>query len=74
MVGKWIVDVLISDGQNDATMKGFGDTRDNIPAILELAEMGVLSLSDSIATMTWNPARLIAEKTDNNCIERGSLS
>lgn len=61
-----IVNVLISDGQNDATMKGFGDTRDNIPAILELAEMGVLSLSDSVATMTSNPARLIAERTGND--------
>lgn len=63
---KGIVDVLISDGQNDATMKGFGDTRDNIPVILELAEMGVLSLSNSIATMTSNPARLIAERTGND--------
>lgn len=63
---KGIVDVLISDGQNDATMKGFGDTRDNIPAILELAEKGILSLSDSVATMTCNPAKLIAEKTGNN--------
>jgi dihydroorotase len=60
-----IVDVLISDGQNAATMKGFGDTRDNIPALIELAEKGVLSLSDSIATMTSNVARLISEKTDN---------
>lgn len=25
------VKILISDGQNQATMKGFGDTRDNIP-------------------------------------------
>lgn len=63
---KGIVDVLISDGQNDATMKGFGDTRDNIPAILELAEMGVLDLSQSVATMTCNPAKLIGEKTDNS--------
>lgn len=60
-----VVDVLISDGQNDATMKGFGDTRDNIPALLELEEMGILSLKDSIATMTSNPAKLIGEKTDN---------
>ncbi|HLR35278.1 MAG TPA: amidohydrolase family protein [Tissierellales bacterium] len=60
-----IVDVLISDGQNDATMKGFGDTRDNIPAILELVELGVLSLSDSVATMTYNPARLIEKRTGN---------
>ncbi|MBU5424860.1 amidohydrolase family protein [Tissierella pigra] len=63
---KGIVDVLISDGQNDATMKGFGDTRDNIPAILELSEMGVLSLSKSVATMTSNPAKLVAEKTGND--------
>ena len=35
---RWIS--LISDGQNQATMKGFGDTRDNIPAILELAGGG----------------------------------
>ncbi len=62
---KGIVNVIISDGQNDATMKGFGDTRDNIPAILELAEMGVLSLSDSIATMTYNPAKLIEKRTGN---------
>lgn len=61
-----LVDILISDGQNDATMKGFGDTRDNIPCILELAEMGVLSLEDSIASMTINPAKLISEKTKNN--------
>lgn len=61
-----IVDILISDGQNDATMKGFGDTRDNIPALLELAEMGILSLSDSIATMTANPARYIGERTANS--------
>lgn len=61
-----IVDVLISDGQNDATMKGFGDTRDNIPALLELAEEGVLSLEDSIATMTSNTAKLIGERTKNN--------
>ncbi len=61
-----IVDILISDGQNEATMKGFGDTRDNIPALLELAEQGVLSLSSSIATMTCNPARLIADRTNNN--------
>lgn len=59
------VNILISDGQNEATMKGFGDTRDNIPAILELAEMGIWSLSDSIASMTYNPAKLIGDTTDN---------
>jgi hypothetical protein len=61
-----IVDILISDGQNEATMKGFGDTRDNIPALIELAERGVLSLSDSIATMTKNPSKLIADITNND--------
>ena len=58
-----LVDVLISDGQNDATMKGFGDTRDNIPAILELAQEGVWSLSQSVASMTQKPAELIGKLT-----------
>lgn len=62
---KGLVDILISDGQNDATMKGFGDTRDNIPALLELSEMGVLSLRDSVATMTSNPAKLLEKRTNN---------
>lgn len=62
---KGLVKILVSDGQNQSTMKGFGDTRDNIPALLELAETGVLSLSDSIATMTANPAKLMAERTGN---------
>jgi dihydroorotase len=57
------VDVLISDGQCDATMKGFGDTRDNVPAILELAEGGVLPLARAVATMTSNVARLMANLT-----------
>jgi dihydroorotase len=57
------VDVLISDGQCDATMKGFGDTRDNVPAILELAEGGMLPLSRAVATMTSNVARLMADLT-----------
>lgn len=59
------VKILISDGQNQATMKGFGDTRDNIPAILELADMGVLTLEQAVATMTCNPAELIAKRTAN---------
>jgi dihydroorotase len=57
------VDVLISDGQCDATMKGFGDTRDNVPAILELSEQGVLALPRAVATMTSNVASLIGELT-----------
>lgn len=59
------VKILVSDGQNQSTMKGFGDTRDNIPALLELAEMGVLSLGEAIASMTCNPAELFAERTGN---------
>ncbi|OON89456.1 amidohydrolase family protein [Pyramidobacter sp. YE332] len=62
---KGIVKILISDGQGDGSMKGFGDTRDDVPAILELAEMGVLSLMDSVATMTANPADQIAKLTAN---------
>jgi predicted amidohydrolase len=54
------VDVLVSDGQCDATMKGFGDTRDNVPALLELVEQGVLSSSASVATMTSNVVRLLS--------------
>ena len=60
------VKILISDGQNQGTMKGFGDTRDNIPAIIELSQSGVLSLSDAVATMTCNPAALIGNRTANN--------
>lgn len=59
------VKILISDGQNQATMKGFGDTRDNIPAIIELAEEGVLTLPQAVGAMTCNPASLIGERTKN---------
>lgn len=60
------VDILVSDGQLEATMKGFGDTRDNIPAILELAEAEVLTLSQAVATMTANPAMLLSKRTRNH--------
>ncbi|HKM39633.1 MAG TPA: hydrolase, partial [bacterium] len=60
------VEILISDGQLDATMKGGGDTRDNVPCLLELVDLGVLSLSQSVATMTANPVRLLAERTREN--------
>ncbi len=56
-----IVDILVSDGQNQSTMKGFGSTRDNIPCILELAEKEVLSLMDAVATMTANPVKLFSK-------------
>ena len=60
---KGLVRILISDGQADATMKGFGDTRDNIPAILELSEKKVVSLRESVAMMTINPLSLLVERT-----------
>src|SRR5699024_9475554 len=61
-----LVDILVSDGQHQATMKVFGDTRDNIPALIELSDMGVLSLRDAIATMTANPTKYISERTNND--------
>ncbi|MBO5469095.1 MAG: amidohydrolase family protein [Lachnospiraceae bacterium] len=71
-----IVKILVSDGQNQSTMKGFGDTRDNIPALLELVDDNILSLSDAIATMTCNPAQLIATRTGNSWWQQkvGNLS
>lgn len=59
------VKILVSDGQNQATMKGFGDTRDNVPTILEIAEHGVLPLKDAVALMTANPAEFLATRTGN---------
>jgi len=59
------VNVIISDGQSGSTMKGFGSTTDNLPCIFTLARLGVLSLSAAVATMTCNPARLLAERTGN---------
>lgn len=59
------VAILCSDGQGDAAMKGFGDTRDNIPAIFDLAGQGVLGLSQSVALMTCNPAEMLSRVTGN---------
>jgi len=59
------VSIIVSDGQSGATMKGFGNTADNIPCIFHLAEIGVLSLPNAVAAMTCNPARLLAERTGN---------
>lgn len=59
------VKVLVSDGQNQSVMKGFGDTRDNIPCIVELTESGVLKRMEAVALMTSNPASLLAERTGN---------
>lgn len=70
-----VVDILVSDGQNQSTMKGFGDTRDNIPCIIELTENGVLPLSRAVAAMTANPARLLAARTGNQeWLKYGSLA
>ncbi len=63
MLSNKTVSILASDGQAQATMKGFGDSRDNIPAILELVDEGVLSLIDAVATMTVNPAKYLYETT-----------
>ncbi|MEG2305643.1 MAG: amidohydrolase family protein [Lachnospiraceae bacterium] len=70
-----VVEILVSDGQNQSTMKGFGDTRDNIPCILELIEEKVLSPLDAVATMTSNPAQLLFERTGNEDWKRyGNLA
>lgn len=55
--------LLTSDGPCNATMKGFGDAREDIPCLLELSEDGVVSLPDAVAMMTVNPARFAAEVT-----------
>ncbi|BAK98369.1 putative hydrolase [Oscillibacter valericigenes Sjm18-20] len=57
------VGILVSDGQRNATMKGGSATTDDLCAIFELAQMGVLSLSDAVATMTSNVAELFARRT-----------
>lgn len=58
-----VVDVLTSDGQCDATMKGGGDTRDNVPCLVELVDEGILDVQPAVATMTANPVRRLAEAT-----------
>ncbi len=57
-----IITILISDGPSHS-VKGFGDTKDNIPAIIDLIEDGVLDPLSAFATMTTNPARLMAQVT-----------
>jgi len=63
------VDIIISDGQSGSTMKGFGNTSDNIPCIFTLARLNVLSLSEAVATLTCNPAKLLAKRTGNPFFE-----
>lgn len=70
-----VVKILVSDGQNQSTMKGFGDTRDNIPCLIELMEDQVLSPADAVAAMTANPAELLYKRTGNEDWKRyGNLS
>lgn len=59
------INIMISDGDNDGTIKGGGDTRDNIPAILELAQQEVLTLPQAVALMTSNVADLFAKRCQN---------
>ncbi|MEA4912773.1 MAG: amidohydrolase family protein [Oscillospiraceae bacterium] len=59
------VRILVSDGQSGAVMKGFGDSADDIPAILYLADAGVLSMRDAVSTMTSEPAALLSLRTGN---------
>ena len=63
------VDIIVSDGQSGATMKGFGNTSDNIPCIFRLAQLGVLSLAEAVASMTCNPAKLMSKRTGNPFFE-----
>ena len=56
------VKIIISDGQSSATMKGFGNTADNLPCLFTLAEQEVLSLSDAVATMTQHPAAFLSQR------------
>jgi dihydroorotase-like cyclic amidohydrolase len=58
--------VIISDGMATTVMKGFGDPRDNIGCLFELADMGVLTLSEAVACMTSNVTELFAERHQNN--------
>jgi hypothetical protein len=58
--------VIISDGMATTVMKGFGDPRDNIGCLFELADLGVLTLSEAVACMTSNVAELFAEIHQND--------
>jgi imidazolonepropionase-like amidohydrolase len=59
------VDIIVSDGQSGATMKGFGCTADNLPCIFTLARLGVLSMKEAVGCITWNPVRLMSRRTGN---------
>ena len=63
------VKVIISDGQSGSTMKGFGNTADNLPCIFSLEKLGILPLIDAVAAMTWNPVQLLSKRTGNPFFE-----
>jgi dihydroorotase-like cyclic amidohydrolase len=64
------VKVIISDGQSGSTMKGFGNTIDNLPCLFSLEKQGVLSLMDAVACMTSHTALLLSKRTGNPFFEQ----
>jgi hypothetical protein len=57
-----VIDILVSDTPSHS-VKGFGDVKDSVPAILDLIELGVFDPVHAFATMSTNPARLMAKAT-----------
>jgi predicted amidohydrolase len=70
-----VIDILVSDTPSHS-VKGFGDVKDSVPAILDLIELGVLDPVHAFATMSTNPARLMAKATGQSwwVKELGSLA
>jgi len=70
-----VIDILVSDTPSHS-VKGFGDVKDSVPAILDLIELGVLDPIRAFATMSTNPARLMAKVTGQDwwVNELGSLA
>lgn len=70
-----VINILVSDTPSHS-VKGFGDVKDSVPAILDLIELGVLDPICAFATMSTNPARLMAKVTGQDwwLKELGSLA
>lgn len=70
-----VIDIMVSDTPSHS-VKGFGDVKDSVPAILDLIELGVLDPIRAFATMSTNPARLMAKVTGQDwwVNELGSLA
>ncbi len=64
------VKVIISDGQSGSTMKGFGNTADNLPCLFTLEKSGIISLMDAVACMTSHTAQLLSKRTGNPFFEQ----